>query len=441
MSRKRRCLLVECLPYHWEVLPHWVGLLERLGYEVDVAAAGGTAGHRETLALLRSRCRTHEPGEIRDLPLHEFDFVLVNSLVHDGYFFADRLDPRPNLAWIESLGLPSISVIHEPIHWVEKRVAHGFDEIGPSGRRRLGLLVDGCFQYDGGFWSPRPWALADDRLLLPEGGRVRIFESTDGGRSYEGLGADDGTRLLRRADTAEDPARHCAGGRHAVVALTEPAAAHLARVCDSIDWLLPFEIQERLASRATGGIAFAGTIDYDRKAIPSLLQGCTALRDGQRIGIIGGSRDAAFDQDRTIRQFKAQIAEAGLGSCFDFTGYLPYGDFVEAIRPCRFLLALVDDYVDSGHYLLKLPAIVASSLGLGVPMILNRTVAARFGLDYMICYPGDDLASGLRAAEALSPAAYGDILAALDRQAASLDRRNLRVLSGLIDRILSKHAA
>ena len=66
VSGPRRCLLVECLPYHWEVLPAWVGLLQRLGWDVEVAGPGDAAGHQETLALLQSRCRTHQAGELQN---------------------------------------------------------------------------------------------------------------------------------------------------------------------------------------------------------------------------------------------------------------------------------------------------------------------------------------------------------------------------------------
>ncbi len=439
MSR-RRCLLVESLSYHWEVLPAWVGMLQRLGYEVEVAASEDTPGHRETLALLRPGCRTHRIADVEGLPLDEFDFVVVNTLVHDGYFLPWPPERRPDLQWIRDLGRPSIAMIHEPGHWVEKRIAHSFDEVSGQGRRRVDLLMDGCFLYEAGFWSLRHWSFEGSRLRLAEEGRTRLFESGNGGRTYRGLDADRGTSLVRRDVPVEDLAGHCADGRHAVVALTEAGAAHLGTVCDA-EWILPLEVPRRPPSRPSGEIAFAGTLDWDRKAIPSLLQGCTALRDGEYIRVIGGSRDADLDNDRVVARVRRLIAERGLDSRFRFSGYLPYGDYVEAIRRCRFLLPLVDDYVDSGAYLVKLPAAVASSLALGVPLILNRTIAERLGMDYMICYPGDDLASGLRAQQALSDGDYAAMLAALDRHARALWRRNLAVLAGMIERITGRTPA
>lgn len=433
-----RCLIVEGLSYHWEVLPPWVGMLQRLGYEVEVVAAG-SSGHRETLALLEGRCRTHPAAEVQALPLDDFDFVVLNSLVHEGYFFQESPKQRPNLAWLQGLGLPSISIVHEPVHWVEKRIVHSFQEAGDRGRRILNLLRDGCFQYEMGFWSEHRWSLEGGRLLLPEDGRTRVFESSDGGRSYRGLDADRATTLLRRHLPAEDIGSHCADSRHAVIALTKPGAAHLATVCGAVEWILPLEIQERLPHRATGEIAFAGMIDYDRKALHSLLQGCAALPDDAFIRIIGGSRRTDIDEDRFVRHFKKQVAEHGLDARLRFTGYLPYGDFVETMRGCRFLLPLVDDYVDSGSYLLKLPAAIPSSLGLGVPLIINRLIAERFDLEYMICYPDDDLAAGLKAEQRLSEGDYAAMLASLDRHAEALYRRNLDVLAGLIERITGRN--
>lgn len=435
--RRPRCLLVEGLTYHWEVLPSWVAMLRRLGYDVEVAASEDTPGHRETLDLLRPACRTHRVEDVERLPLDDYDFIVINTLVHAGYSFPRPPVRRPDVAWIHGLGRPSISVIHEPGHWVEKRIAHSFHEARGEGSRRVNLMVDGTFQYDAGFWSTRRWSMDGDRLCLPDEERTRVFESGDGGRTYRGMDADHGASLVRREIPAEGLATHCAGGRHAVVALTEAAAAHLRPVCGA-EWVLPMETPRRPTPRPSGEIAFAGRLDWDRKSLLSLLQGCAALCDGEFIRIIGGSADADFDNDRVVMQFRRLIAERELNARFRFTGYLSYGDFVREIGRCRFLLPLVDDYVDSGAYLLKLPAAVASSLALGVPMVINRLIAERLGMEYMVCYDGDDLASGLRAQQALSDAEYAAMLGALDRHARAVWRRNLRVLAETIERITGR---
>ncbi len=159
MNRARRCLLVEGLSHHWEVLPPWVGMLQQLGYDVEVAADVSSSGHRETLTLLQSRCRTHQAAEVQNLPLDDFDFVVLNSLVHEGYFFHEPTKPRPNLKWIQDLGLPSISIVHEPVLWVEKRITHSFHEVGDNGR-----------QWDSGRGNAGRW-IATGCECLKTGGR------------------------------------------------------------------------------------------------------------------------------------------------------------------------------------------------------------------------------------------------------------------------------
>jgi hypothetical protein len=76
---------------------------------------------------------------------------------------------------------------------------------------------------------------------------------------------------------------------------------------------------------------------------------------------------------------------------------------------------------------------------LGVPLIINQTIADRFDLQYMICYPDDDLASGLKAEQRLSEREYAAMLASLDRHAEALYRRNIKVLTGLIERITGRN--
>jgi hypothetical protein len=77
-------------------------------------------------------------------------------------------------------------------------------------------------------------------------------------------------------------------------------------------------------------------------------------------------------------------------------------------------------------------------LSFGVPLIVNRLIAEKFDLQYMICYPDDDLASGLKAEQRLSAADYAAMLETLDRHAEALDRRNMNVLAGLIERITGR---
>lgn len=435
MSPTPRCLLIEALPQHWEVLPHWAAMLEAIGYEVEIATDPAVAGHEQTIAQLKSRCRVHDVADIDARTAAAFSFVVLNSTVHEGYFYRRPPAIRPNLPWLRSLDRPSIAVVHEPVHWVEKRVTAAFRESSDSGSRILHLLVDGSFQYEHGFWSTRNWSIEADTLSLPEQGRSRIFRTADRGRTYSEIGSLGGSTLIRQELPDEDTASHLADGRHAIVTLTESGADHLGKVSGPVPWILPLAIEPRVADRARGAISFAGLLDYDRKSLHSLLRDCHALGDGEVIEIIGGSLNADFDDDHFVKVFKGQLREKGLESRFSFTGYLPYGQYLEKVKRSRFLIPLVDDFVDSGSYLVKLPAAVSCSLGFGIPLIINRDIATRFGMDYMICYPKEDLASGLRQERQLSEAEYEAMLVALDRHARSTYRRSLDELGRLVERI------
>jgi len=59
----------------------------------------------------------------------------------------------------------------------------------------------------------------------------------------------------------------------------------------------------------------------------------------------------------------------------------------------------------------------------------------------MVCYPDDDLASGLQAMQKLSARDYATMLETLDRHAEALYRRNIGVLAGLIKRITGQGGA
>ncbi len=435
MSASRRCLLIEALPQHWEVLPHWVAMLNAIGYEVEVATDPGVAGHEQTLAQLKFRCRVHDVADIDARTAAAFSFVVLNSTVHEGYFYKRPPATRPNLPWLRSLDRPSISVVHEPVHWVEKSVTASFLEFDGARSRILNLLGDGCFQYEHGFWSARKWSIVADTLSLPEQGRVRRFHTADQGRTYSEVGAPEGSTLVRRDLPDEDPANHVSDGRHAIVTLTESGAEHLKQAAGSVPWILPLAIEPRAENRAEGAISFAGLLDYDRKSLHSLLRDCHALGDGRTIEIIGGSLSSDFENDHFVQVFKGQLREKNLESRFSFTGYLPYGEYLARVRQARFLIPLVDDIVDSGSYLVKLPAAISCSLGFGIPLIVNRDIAERFGMEYMICYAKDDLASGLMQERQLTKTQYEAMLATLDRHAQAIYRRNLDELRRLVDRI------
>lgn len=437
MSGSRRCLLVECLPYHWEVLPSWVHLLGELGHEVEVAAPN-LGGHREVLAPFAGRgIAVHDVGDLDRRVVERADFVLLNSLIHYGFLFEKDPQPWPDLAFLRELARPSLGVIHEPVHFVDKRVVHSFATHGENSEPGfLNLLSDGSTQHRIDVWSQTAWSLEGTQLRLCDGGETRIYETRDGGASY--LRTDGAERFRRNDVPDEDLCEHLRRGRHALITLSRPGCEKIVRDHPGVDWILPFEPREPPPGQAQGPVAFAGTINFDTKAIHSLLHACRSLPENESITVIGGSRRPDLEADPFYREFLRLAAELGVRDKLRLTGYLPYGEFVEHVRRCRFLVPLIDDYVDSGAYLSKLSAAIPLSLGLGVPMILNDRIAGRFGLDFMVCYPGQDPGAGLAAARRLSGADYAAMQAALRRTAQRLHARNLSTLDAIVQRITAR---
>jgi len=430
----KRCLLVEALPYHWELLSPWTTMLHDLGIEVDIAV-GTKAGHQEVLTQLALPPKqVYATANFAAVPMHKYAFVMLNSLANEGYMFANTPYPVPNLQLLAQLNLPSISVIHEPLLWADKMLQHSFYEHHKGGKRLLNLLADGTCIREGGFWSAIPWATKNGALSLPVNEQLCEFNTHDGGQTYHCIGGEQ-VQLTRRHIPTEDLQKHVNTPSNAIITLTRQAAEQMNQKYHGIDWVLPFELQERHPGRSNGPIAFAGTIDYDRKRMDSLIEAGKRLKAEEQILIIGGSRSHDFDNDRFVQTFKRQIAEQGLQSKFVFTGYLPYNDFVAHLKGCRALIPLVDDYVDAGAYLAKLPAAVPLSLGLGVPMIMNETIANKFDMEALVAYKDNHLYTGIDTFRSMPAHTYQQLLAKLDQEAQTLYQQSLARLQNIIDTI------
>lgn len=425
------CLLIECCPYHWEVFPGWVSLLRESGYKVDVACPD-TPGHLETLALLGiSRLPTER---LWDISFKRYDLVLIGTLMHQGYNHPDTFVPFPGLELVERIGRPSISVIHEPALWTKRRPEASFDIRQPGGAVTLNLHADRSFYWQGRPRKKRRWSREGERLVLWEDGRRLTFTSTDRGATYRG---PNSMALRRRPQLPLDLKRHTRSGRHAIVTLSRQGAESLNAHFPGATWMVPFESNDRLARPSGREFVFAGAINYKTKTVSSLVRACATLAESEIVLVLGGSRNENGAEDPGMRRLIRHLTACGIEDKVRFTGYLPYDEFVERVRRSRFLLPLVDDRILGGDYLARMSAAIPLSLGLGVPMIIHEAIARRFDLDFMVCYPGEDLASGLAAARSMNEQGYDRLrkrtLAAAQRQ----KDHNLETLAGILRRILA----
>lgn len=424
----KSCLLIECCDYHWEVFPPWVALFAELGYRVDIACPD-TAGHLETLAMLGIDRLPIE--RLWDIPFDRYDLVLIGTLRHEGYFHDGAVAPLPGLALIERIGRPSIGVIHEPVLWVEERPEMSFDGRHSRGAGIVNLFADHTFNWASRWVEERRWCWEGERLVLTENGSRMEFDTTDDGATFLGT---NGKELRRRPQPRVDLAEHTRSGRHTIVSFSRLGAEHLRARCPDVTWLMPLD-NRSAASSPTDAFVFAGSIDYENKAIASLVDACAAVPPDERVVILGGSRNTRFADNPHIRRLMNDLGERGVQDRVCFTGYLPYDDFMERVRHSRFLLPLVDDRIANGTYRTRMTATIPLSLGLGVPMIVNEAIARFYDLEFMVKYAGEDLASGLAAARALGANDYVRLCDCTAAAARRQQAHNVQALAGILERI------
>jgi glycosyltransferase involved in cell wall biosynthesis len=436
-----RCLLVECCPWHEETLANWVYLLGSLGYSVDVYSGRSLA---ETNALGFTSLNNFTLNQIdayTNIDSRKYDFVILNTLLHEGYLFPPPNLPMPTVQFLRRLQLPSISFVHEPKFWSETRLVDSFRVTRPGESHDLFLFSDHTCMEDSLRWYQGCWDQQENALLIPNGKTHHRFESGDGGNTFA-CRQDPGCVMTRTE--AYGLTQHLRTSRNAVLTLTRPGMHTLQTHFDVAGWIMPVYFGEFEEPATYTNLVVPGEVNYERKNFTSLIKAADEIRNlrDDAVYIVGGARgfaDAA-QSGRQVQRLEAELAGRGLTDKVLMTGYLPYGAYYNYIRRSRFIVPLIDETIDGGSYLTKMSAAVAQSLAFGVPMIINRKIATQFGLEFMICYEDDDLAAGIRQYHQLGEEPFREMKRLTIRKREEIAASNQRAFGEVVAQILRTDA-
>jgi glycosyltransferase involved in cell wall biosynthesis len=169
--------------------------------------------------------------------------------------------------------------------------------------------------------------------------------------------------------------------------------------------------------RAAGGattFAVSGNVEFSRRNYDSLLDAVAELvAEGTpvRIRIIGRSTS------RDGLTLRADIERRGLADAFELSsGEVSHPEFFQRFADCDFVLPLIDHSAERLQAYLesKLASSIPFAVGLGVPLVLHRDLAAAYGVEPCgIGYVDGGLAEAMRTAIASGDADRGRWQAAL----------------------------
>ena len=256
-----------------------------------------------------------------------------------------------------------------------------------------------------------------------------------GGSRTPLLGVMHNTELL-----STDPAYGAffANPKRQPLVLGRHIANHLAREGRSVRWILHVSFGRPEPARAEGPTIFAvsGNVEFTRRNYDSLLDAVAALvAEGtpMRIRIVGRSttRDG-----RTLRE---EIARRNLASAFELSDReVPHPEFLQLLASSDFALPLLDHSADRlrAYFETKLASSIPFAIGLGVPLVIHRELAAAYGVEACgVGYDDGGLAEAMRTAVASSEQERAGWKAALESARADLLAASLANLREAIDEV------
>jgi glycosyltransferase involved in cell wall biosynthesis len=217
-------------------------------------------------------------------------------------------------------------------------------------------------------------------------------------------------------------------------------ADRLARDGRAIGWISHVYFGEPEPIRADGATTFAvsGDVEFHRRNYDALLAAAAELVAEDvpfRVRIIGRSNEADG------QELRRQIDARGLAEVFEFSpGEIPHPVFFGLVAGSDFVLPLIDPGAERlrAYFEAKLSSSIPLAIGLGVPLVMHRDLAASYGIESCGVLHGDgELAGAMR--EAISSIAESRVrwrseVGAARQALLAASRENLRAAISAVGR-------
>ncbi len=217
-------------------------------------------------------------------------------------------------------------------------------------------------------------------------------------------------------NTEETRAR-VAEGRVGVLTLAQHVTGHLLAAdhetfadTATVTSTFPFPPRVRPIRSGRRTIAIPGSVNFGSRNYQQLLDAVPGIvdrvgADNIQISVVGGGGFGRGAGPERRARLEEQVADRGLSEIFEFAeideqGFVPGGPYYAHLRGADFLLPSVPPD-DPSFRTVKITSAIPTSIGLGVPAIVDRWTAAVYGLPAVV-YRGAAVADGLDQALSMS---------------------------------------
>jgi hypothetical protein len=217
-------------------------------------------------------------------------------------------------------------------------------------------------------------------------------------------------------------------------------ANHFARAGEPLRWVSHVYFGGVEPRRADGPTTFAvsGNVEFSRRNYDALLDAVVDLVAEDtpvRIRIVGRSTT------RDGMTLRAEIERRGLTGVFEMSaGEITHPEFFQLVADSDFVLPLLDRSADRlrPYFESKLASSIPFAIGLGVPLVMHRDLAAAYGVEACgVRYEDGGLAAAMRDASASSQAERRGWQAAIETTRSELLGASLANLREAIATVLA----